>query len=70
MSEHVAAIKQIFQLNVISKHEKYLGLLSMIGKRAKGFFNEIKLKVLSKISGWQQNFFSCGGKKILIKAVA
>ncbi|KAH9763516.1 reverse transcriptase domain-containing protein [Citrus sinensis] len=68
--EHVAAIKQIFQINVVSKHEKYLGLPSMIGKRTKGFFNEIKLRVLSKISGWQQNFFSCGGKEILIKAVA
>ena len=51
--EHVAAIKQIFQLNVVSKHETYLGLPSMIGKRTKGFFNEIKLRVLSKISGWQ-----------------
>lgn len=67
---HVAAIKHIFQLNVVSKHEKYLGLPSMIGKRTKGFFNEKKLRVLSKISGWQQNFFSCGGKEILIKAVA
>ncbi|KAK9214863.1 hypothetical protein WN944_006863 [Citrus x changshan-huyou] len=48
--EQVAVIKQNFQLNVVSKHEKYLGLPSMIGRRTKSFFNEIKLKVLSKIT--------------------
>ena len=55
--KHVAAIKYIFQLNVVYKHEKYLGLPSVIGKRTKGFFNEIKLRVLNKISGWQKIFF-------------
>ena len=68
--DQIAVIKQIFQLKVVSKHEKYLGLPSMIGRRTKSFFNEIKLKVLSKITSWQQKFFSCGGKEILIKAVA
>ena len=42
-------IKQIFQLKIVSKHEKCLGLPSMIGRKTKRFFNEIKLKV-SKIS--------------------
>lgn len=37
-AEYVAAIKHIFQLNVVSKYEKYLSLPSMIGKRTKGFF--------------------------------
>lgn len=69
-SEQAAAIKDIFQLYVVSKHEKYLGLPSMIGRRTKSFFNEIKLRVLSKISSWQHRFFSSGGKEILIKAVA
>ena len=68
--EHVQAIRQIFQLNVVSKHEKYLGLPSMIERRTKSFFNEIKLRVLRKISSWHHKFFSCGGKEILIKAVA
>ena len=68
--DQVAMIKQIFQLNVVSKHEKYMGLPSMIGRRTKSFFNEIKLKVLSKITSWKQKLISCGGKEILIKAVA
>lgn len=66
----IAAIKAIFQLNMVSRHEKYLGLPSVVGKKRSSFFNDIKLKVLSKISSWQRKFFFSGGKKILIKAVA
>ncbi|XP_024042526.1 uncharacterized protein LOC112099318 [Citrus clementina] len=66
----IATIKDIFQLNVVSRHEKYLGLPSMVGRKKTSFFNDIKLKVLSKISSWQHKLFSSGGKEILIKAVA
>lgn len=66
----IAAIKDIFQLNVASRHEKYWGLPSMVGRKRTSFFNDIKLKVLSKISNWQHKFFSSGGKEVLIKAVA
>lgn len=66
----IAAIKDIFQLNVVSRHEKYLGLPSMVGRKRTSFFNDIKLKVLSQISNWQHKFFSSGGKEVLIKAVA
>ncbi|KAH9764612.1 putative reverse transcriptase/RNA-dependent DNA polymerase [Citrus sinensis] len=66
----ISAIKNIFQLNVVSRHEKYLGLPSMIGRKRSGFFNDIKLRVSSKITNWQHKFFSCGGKEVLIKAMA
>lgn len=42
----------------------------MIERKRKSFFNDIKLRVLSKISNWQHKFFSSGGKEVLIKAVA
>lgn len=42
----------------------------MIGRRKMSFFNDIKLKVLSKISSRQYKMFLSGGKEILIKAVA
>ncbi|KAL9411236.1 hypothetical protein AB3S75_044931 [Citrus x aurantiifolia] len=42
----------------------------MIGRKKKSFFNEIKLKILSKISSWEHKCFSSGGKEVLIKAVA
>ncbi|KAH9667964.1 reverse transcriptase domain-containing protein [Citrus sinensis] len=68
--DKVDAIKNIFQLNVVSRHEKYLGLPSMVGSNKISFFNEVKLKVVSKIANWQRRFFSSGGKEILIKVVA
>ena len=46
----ITAIKNIFQLNVVSRHEKYLGLPSMVGRKRSGFFNDIKLRVFSKIA--------------------
>ncbi|XP_024039165.1 uncharacterized mitochondrial protein AtMg00310-like [Citrus sinensis] len=36
----------------------------------KSFFNEIKLKILSKISSWEHKCYLSGGKEVLIKAVA
>lgn len=42
----------------------------MIGRKKTSFFNDIKLRVLSKLSSWQNKCFSSGGKEILIKAVA
>ena len=69
-ADQVPAIKEIFHLNVVSKHEKYLGLPSMIGRNKRNFFNDIKLRVISKLSSWQHKHFSKGGKEVLIKAIA
>ncbi|KAL9411050.1 hypothetical protein AB3S75_044764 [Citrus x aurantiifolia] len=41
----------------------------MVGRSKIGFFNDIKLRVLNKLSTWQSKKFSCGGKELLIKAV-
>lgn len=68
--DRAEAIKNIFQLNVVSRHGKYLGLPSMVGRKKTSFFNEVKLKVVSKIASWQHRLFSSGGKEVLIKAVA
>ena len=62
-------IKNKFQLSVVSRHEKYLGLPSMVGIKKVSFFNDIKLRILSKISNWESKLFSSGGKKVLIKAI-
>lgn len=66
----ITAIKDIFKLNVVSRHENYLGLPSMIGRKRTSFFKDIKLKILSKISSWHHKMFSSGGKEFLIKVVA
>ena len=69
-AEEVAAIKGIFNLNAVSRHDRYLGLPSMVGRNKRSLFNDVKLRVLSKMSNWQNKFFSSGGKEVLINAVA
>ena len=66
----MAAIKEIFHLNIVYRHEKYLGLPSMIERNKRNFFNGIKLRVISKVSSWQHKHFSKRGKDVLIKAIA
>ena len=53
-----------------SRHSKYLGLPSIIGKSKIEVFAEIKERVGRKLSGWKEKILSIGGREILIKAVA
>ena len=55
---------------MVSRHEKYLRLPFIVGRTKISFFNEVKLKVVSKIANWQHRFFSSRGKEIFIKAMA
>ena len=52
-----------------TRHGKYLGLPSLIGKSKKQVFVEIKEKVGKKLSGWKKKMLLMGGKEILIKVV-
>lgn len=70
LEAQIAAIKGIFKFKVVSKYEKYLGLPSMIGRNKMSFFNDVKLKVLYKISSWNYKMFSSGSREVLIKAAA
>ena len=53
-----------------SRHSKYLGLPTIIGKSKTEVFAEIKERVWKKLTGWKEKMFSMGGREILIKAVA
>ena len=53
-----------------SRHSKYLGLPSIIGKSNIEVFVEIKERVGRKLSGWKEKILSIGGREVLIKAVA
>ena len=53
-----------------SRHSKYLGLPSIIGKSKNEIFAEIKEKVGRKLSGWKEKMLSMGDKEIVIKVVA
>ena len=53
-----------------SRHSKYLGLPSLIGKSKTQVFAEVKDKVAKKLAGWKGKLLSIGGREILTKAVA
>lgn len=53
-----------------TRHGKYLGLPSIIGRSKTEVFAEVKEKVGRKLAGWKEKLLSIGGKEILIKAVA
>ena len=53
-----------------SRHIKYLGLLSFIGRSKKQVFAVLKERVGQKLEGWKGKLLSMGGKEILIKAIA
>ena len=63
-------IKNRFGAQVIRQHEKYLGLLSFVGKNKRNTFNDVKKKISKKLAGWKEKLLSKAGKEVLIKDVA
>ena len=53
-----------------SKHTKYLGLPSFIGRSKAEVFSILKERIGQKLAGWKGKLFSMGGKEVLIKGVA
>ena len=53
-----------------SRHSKYLGLPTIIGKSKIEVFAEIKERVGKKLAGWKEKMLLIGGRYILIKAIA
>ena len=50
-----------------TRHGKYLGLSSIIGRSKTEVFAEVKENVGRKLTGWKGKLLSIGGKEILIK---
>ena len=53
-----------------TRHNKYLGLPSIIGRSKTEVFAEVKERVGKKLAEWKEKMLSMGGKEVLIKAVA
>ncbi|KAL2933269.1 hypothetical protein RDABS01_016388 [Bienertia sinuspersici] len=54
----------------VEKHDRYLGLPTIIGRSKKAIFSCIKERIWKKLQGWKEKLLSKPGKEILIKAVA
>ena len=63
-------IKNSFGAQIIHKHERYLGLPTLVGRGKKKAFNRIKDLVGRKIAGWKGKLLSNAGREVLIKTIA
>ena len=55
---------------MIKQQEKYLDLPSLIGRKKKTSFSDIKHKLSKKLAKWNGKLLSKAGKEVLIKAMA
>ncbi|XP_057246803.1 uncharacterized protein LOC130589540 [Beta vulgaris subsp. vulgaris] len=62
-------IRNLFGVKEVVKHDKYLGLPTLIGRSKKAVFSVLKERVWKKLQGWKEKLLSKAGKEVLIKAV-
>ncbi|XP_057248279.1 uncharacterized protein LOC125493714 [Beta vulgaris subsp. vulgaris] len=62
-------IRSLFGVREVERHEKYLGLPTVIGRSKKMVFMVLKERVWKKLQGWKEKLLSRAGKEVLLKAV-
>ena len=63
-------LAEVLGVVVVEKHDKYLGLPTVVGKNRTKTFSFIKSQLQNKLEGWQGKLLSGAGKDILIRVVA
>lgn len=66
----VTNIKNVFGIEVVEHHAKYLGLPSSISRNKRGIFAPICTRVSGVVARWKDKLISAAGKEVLIKSVA
>ncbi|XP_048491644.1 uncharacterized protein LOC125492933 [Beta vulgaris subsp. vulgaris] len=64
-----AEIRDLFGVREVVKHDKYLGLPTVIGRSKKMVFAVLKERVWKKLQGWKEKLLSRAGKEVLLKSV-
>ncbi|KAL0433046.1 UNVERIFIED_CONTAM: protein NO VEIN [Sesamum latifolium] len=63
------ALARIIGVAVVSKHEKYLGLPTVVGKSKREVFQGVKDRIWKKLNCWSSKHLSQAGRVVLIKSV-
>lgn len=62
-------ILSILQMQQIEKHDKYMGLFSVVGQSRREAFTSLKDRVWQQIQGYEEKLLSQAGKEVLVKSV-
>ncbi|KAL0434037.1 UNVERIFIED_CONTAM: hypothetical protein Slati_2738000 [Sesamum latifolium] len=54
---------------VVAKHEKYLGLPTVVGRSKKELFEGIKDRIWKKLHSWSSKQLSQAGRSVLLKSI-
>ncbi|XP_021735275.1 uncharacterized protein LOC110701958 [Chenopodium quinoa] len=68
-TEQKEEILGILKMKQVERHEKYLGIQSILGRSKRGVFEALLDRVWKKLQGWKEKLLSQAGKEILLKAV-
>jgi len=67
--ESIAQITNSLGVQEVKQYEKYLGLLTLVGRNKKASLMFIKERVWAKLQGWKEQLLSQAGREVLLKAV-
>ncbi|KAA3467407.1 reverse transcriptase [Gossypium australe] len=59
----------ILGVRILNNPEKYLGLPTMIGRRKKHAFVDIKERFMKALQNWNLRLLSAGGKEVFLKSI-
>lgn len=61
---------EILGVNHVDRHEKYLGMPTLVGRNRSLCFGYLKDRLWKRLKTWKGKMLSTAGKKVLVKAVA
>ena len=63
-------IRAMFDAQVVTEFEKYLGLPMVGGKNKVSTFKDLRERIAKRVTGWKEKFISKAGREVLLKTVA